>query len=96
MEIYCVEKNITSRVGHLSPSTLYLRCVRCVDAFLIPERFRYRLSKQIMEIKDFFLKVDVYKCLKQIMEIKDFFFKKGDEKFCAEEYRDVFKGEFCC
>ena len=54
MEIYCVEKNITSRVGHLSPSTLYLRCVRCVDEFLIPERFRYRLSKQIMEIKDFF------------------------------------------
>ena len=49
------------------------------------------MSKQIMEIKDFFLKkVDVYKCLKQIMEIKDFFFKKGDEKFCAEEYRDVF------
>ena len=39
----------------------------------------------------FFLKkVDVYECLKQIMEIKDFFFKKGDEKFCAEEYRDVF------
>ena len=25
-----------------------------------------------------------------------FFLKKGDEKFCAEEYRDVFKGEFCC
>ena len=24
MEIYCVEKNITSQVGHLSPSTLYL------------------------------------------------------------------------
>ena len=24
------------------------------------------------------------------------FLKKGDEKFCAEEYRDVFKGEFCC
>ena len=22
MEIYCVEKNITSQVGHLSPSTL--------------------------------------------------------------------------
>ena len=58
------------------------------------------MSKQIMEIKDFFKKVDVYECLKQIMEIKDFFFffffLKGDGKFCTEEYRDVFKGEFCC
>ena len=30
------------------------------------------------------------------MEIKDFFFKKVDKKFCVEQYRDVFKGEFCC
>ena len=66
------------------------------------------MSKEIIEVKDvFFKKVDVkdvflfaetfrYRMSKQMMEIKDFFFKKGDGKFCTEEYRDVFKGEFCC
>ena len=53
------------------------------------------MSKQIMEIKDFFKKVDVYECLKQIMEIKDFL-KKVMKNFVQKNIEMFLKGEFCC
>ena len=52
------------------------------------------MSKQIMEIKDFFKKVDVYECLKQIMEIKDFFFKKVMENFVWKNIEMFLKENF--
>ena len=52
------------------------------------------MSKQIMEIKDFFKIVDVYECLKQIMEIKDFCFKKVVENFVWKKIEIFFKENF--